>query len=100
MSQPSSEVAPGVWLEEFTDNRFVMTEKNGRASVFIHRSKLPTLKETPPYQVRESGNVGQEIVNEDGNIVCWTTDPVVAALIAKLLTLHRKVAEKKSLPSS
>lgn len=94
MAQPASELAPGVWLEEFTDSSFLITERSGRASVTIHRGSSPS-PAAAPFQVRLSGNVGQEIVNQDGKIVCWTTDPVMAALICKLLTLHRRVEDKK-----
>jgi hypothetical protein len=93
---PSNELAPGVWLEAFTDNSFLITERSGRASVTIHRGSQPSpCPAAAPFQVRQSGNVGQEIVNQEGKIVCWTTDPVIAALICKLLTLHRKVEDKK-----
>jgi len=97
MSQPYSEVAPGVWLEKFTDNSFLITEKSGRASVTIHRgSPPPTNNDPPPFRVMVSGNIGHIILNDDDKIVCWTTDPVTAALICKLLTLHRKVEEKRA----
>lgn len=39
-----------------------------------------------PYSVRTSGFVGQELIGPDGTVVAWTLDPVLAALIAKLLT--------------
>jgi hypothetical protein len=93
---PINELAPGVWLEAFTDSSFLITEKSGRASVTIHRGSSPSPSPpATPFQFRESGNVGQEVINEEGKIVCWTTDPVTAALICKLLTLHRKVEDKK-----
>jgi hypothetical protein len=94
---PSNELAPGVRLEKFTDSSFLITEKSGRASVTIHRgSPPPTKNETPPFRVMASGNIGHIILNEDDKIVCWTTDSVMAALICKLLTLHRKVEEKQA----
>lgn len=39
-----------------------------------------------PFSVRESGNIGQEILNADGKIIAWTTDRWVAQVICKLLT--------------
>lgn len=39
-----------------------------------------------PYSVRQSGTIGHEILDQDGVVVAWTTDPVMAALIATLLT--------------
>jgi len=38
------------------------------------------------FGVRSSGNVGQEILDADRKIICWTTDPWVAQVICKLLT--------------
>ena len=30
------------------------------------------------FTVRQSGSIGQEIVNADGTTICWTTDPWTA----------------------
>ena len=38
-----------------------------------------------PYSVRQSGAVGQVIVDADGTIACWTCDGVLAAVLASLL---------------
>jgi hypothetical protein len=38
-----------------------------------------------PYSVRQSGVVGQVIVDADGTIACWTCDDVLAAVLAGLL---------------
>ena len=38
-----------------------------------------------PFSVRTTGNIGQEILDPDGRIIAWTTDPWVAQVIAKLL---------------
>lgn len=37
------------------------------------------------FSVRSSGHVGQEILDADGRIIAWTTDPWVAEVIAKFL---------------
>jgi hypothetical protein len=37
------------------------------------------------YSCCQSGNVGQEILNADGRIIVWTTDPWVGQVIVKLL---------------
>ena len=39
-----------------------------------------------PYSVRSSGNIGREIVGPSGMVIAWTVDPVLAILIAELLT--------------
>jgi hypothetical protein len=39
-----------------------------------------------PFSVRHSGNIGQEILDQDGKIIAWTTDPWIAQVICKLLT--------------
>jgi hypothetical protein len=39
-----------------------------------------------PFTVRRSGNVGQEILDSNGRIIAWTTDPWVDQVIVKLLT--------------
>jgi hypothetical protein len=38
------------------------------------------------FAIRQSGNIGQEILDADGRIKCWTTDPWLAQVICKLLT--------------
>jgi hypothetical protein len=37
------------------------------------------------FSVRSSGNIGQEILDHDGKVVAWTTDPVLAHRITSLL---------------
>jgi hypothetical protein len=39
-----------------------------------------------PFSIRQSGNVGQEILDQDGKIIAWTTDEWVAQVIRRLLT--------------
>jgi len=36
------------------------------------------------FTVRQSGNVGQEIVSPRGKVVAWTVDPVIGHLICRL----------------
>jgi hypothetical protein len=38
-----------------------------------------------PFSVRTTGNIGQEILDPDGRIIAWTTDPWVAQVVARLL---------------
>lgn len=67
----------------------------GRRSAFIcqpHRLRDDTL----PFHVRSSGNVGQEILDVDGNVYAWTADEVKAALICKLLNTYQKVQDRKT----
>ncbi len=91
MRKFSEQVAPGIWMDQIDDGQFVMTERNGMASVIIHTT--PKTKE--PFCVRASGNVGQEIIGPDGLVFAWTTDPVKAAHICKLLTAYKNVQDKK-----
>ena len=37
------------------------------------------------FTVRQSGNVGQEIVSPRGNVVAWTVDPVFGHLMCRLI---------------
>ena len=37
------------------------------------------------FTVRQSGNVGQEIVSPRGNVVAWTVDPVFGHLMCRLV---------------
>lgn len=96
MTNRSSEVAPGVWLDEYCEGHFMMIEK-GKASVFIHRGASPKSTSTTakvgtaPFQMRVSGHGAQEIVDADGRIVARTTDEVAGELICKLLNLYKKV---------
>jgi hypothetical protein len=41
-----------------------------------------------PFRVRESGTSGCEVMDANGNIVCWTGDLPTALLIAGLLELQ------------
>ncbi len=38
-----------------------------------------------PFTIRSNGNIGQEILDINGQIICRTTDIILAHLIAKLL---------------
>ena len=72
-------------------------DENGRKDVLICRHLFspdpqPVKKvESPHYEVRPSGNCGQEILDISGTVICWTTDEVMAALICKLLNVYKKV---------
>jgi hypothetical protein len=37
------------------------------------------------FWVRQSGNVGQEVLDQDGRVIAWTTDDWVARVICRLL---------------
>lgn len=39
-----------------------------------------------PFSIRQSGNIGQEILDQNGKIIAWTTDVWVAQVMCKLLT--------------
>ena len=41
-----------------------------------------------PFSIRQSGNIGQEILDQDGKIIAWTTDAWIAQVICKLLNEH------------
>ena len=38
------------------------------------------------FTVRQSGNIGQEILDQDGTVVAWTTDAWLAQVICNLLS--------------
>ncbi len=40
---------------------------------------------TGRFSIRQSGHIGQEILDPDGAIIAWTTDEWVAQVIRKLL---------------
>jgi hypothetical protein len=44
-----------------------------------------THEQTYQFSVRESGNIGQEVLDADGKVVAWTTDVVLAHRIVRLL---------------
>lgn len=44
-----------------------------------------THEQTYQFSVRESGNIGQEVLDADGKVVAWTTDIVLAHRIVRLL---------------
>ena len=41
-----------------------------------------------PFSIKQSGNIGQEILDHDGTIIAWTTDAWIAQVICKLLNDH------------
>jgi len=51
------------------------------------QKRLPCWSEevSNSFTVRKSGNIGQEILDPDGVVTCWTTDPWLAQVIAHLL---------------
>jgi hypothetical protein len=40
------------------------------------------------FSVRHSGNVGQEVLDQDGRTIAWTTDAWAAQVICRLLNEH------------
>lgn len=44
-----------------------------------------------PFSVRQTGEVGQEILDPNGQVIAWTLDHVLAALIATLLTENQEM---------
>lgn len=38
-----------------------------------------------PFMIRSNGNVGQEILDDDGTTIAWTTDEWTAQVICNLL---------------
>ncbi len=44
------------------------------------------MKQDSSFTVKSSGNIGQELIDANGTVVCWTTDPWLAQVIARLLT--------------
>ena len=47
------------------------------------------------FTVRQSGNIGQEILDQDGNTIAWTTDAWSAQVICKLLTENEGLLGRK-----
>ncbi len=48
--------------------------------------------------VRQSGNIGQEILGPDGRIVAWTTDAWIAKVIRRLLIENEELLTTKKIP--
>lgn len=48
------------------------------------------MNDTNEYIVQQSGTIGQEILDGNGTVICWTTDPWLAQVIAELLTQAEK----------
>ena len=44
-----------------------------------------------PFSIHQSGSIGQEILDADGRIICWTTDEWVAQVIARLLNENEEL---------
>lgn len=38
-----------------------------------------------PFSIRSNGSIGLELIDGDGRIIAWTTDPWVAQVICRLL---------------
>ena len=47
------------------------------------------------FTVRQSGNIGQKILDQDGTVVAWTTDAWVAQVICKLLTDNEELLRRR-----
>jgi hypothetical protein len=47
--------------------------------------------------MRSSGTIGQEIIDPDGKIIFWTTDPREARLIYLLLNVNEELYHKEHL---
>ena len=47
------------------------------------------------FTVRQSGNIGQEILDQDGTVVAWTTDTWLAQVVCKLLTENEGLLGRK-----
>jgi hypothetical protein len=47
------------------------------------------------FTVRQSGNIGQEILDQDGNTIAWTTDAWLAQVVCKLLTENMGLLGRK-----
>ena len=70
------------------------------------------------FTLYQSGNIGQEIISPNGNILAWTTNPVFGAFIVRILNAiysdnepleaifgdediwHERVSTNKSLKSA
>ena len=47
------------------------------------------------FTVRQSGSIGQEILDQDGTVVAWTTDAWLAQVICKLLSDNEELLRRK-----
>ena len=47
------------------------------------------------FTVRQSGNIGQEILDQDGNTIAWMTDARLAQVVCKLLTANEGLLGRK-----
>ena len=47
------------------------------------------------FTVRQSGNIGQEILDQDGNTIAWMTDAWLAQVVCKLLTENEGLLGRK-----
>ncbi len=46
---------------------------------------MTNINEAGHFTLKQSGNIGQEIVSPRGNVVAWTVDPILGHLISRLL---------------
>jgi hypothetical protein len=46
-----------------------------------------------PFAIRQSGNVGQEILDQNEKIIAWTTSLWVAQVICRLLNTHEELLD-------
>jgi len=47
------------------------------------------------FSVHQSGNVGQEIIDDDGRIIAWTTDEWAALVICRLLNENEELLGRR-----
>jgi len=49
-----------------------------------------------PFTVRQEGNVGQVILDQDGTIIVWTINDWIAQVIVMLLTENEELLSRRS----
>ena len=47
------------------------------------------------FEVRVSGNIGQVVLDPDGEVIAWTTDSWIAQVIVKLMSENQNLLFQK-----
>jgi hypothetical protein len=73
----------GAWLVQAIDD--ILGGGPGEGAEDLGKQSAGGPQPVATFWVGQSGNVGQEVLDQEGRIIAWTTDDWVAQVVCKLL---------------
>jgi hypothetical protein len=84
----------GAWLVQAIDD--ILGGGPGERAEDLGKQWTGGPQPVATFWVRESGNVGREVLDQDGKIIAWTTDDWVARVICRLLNENEALLTGKA----